>query len=215
MSLMQLCFQMPGLLRVSTIPMEAMQETNCFQYWQTTLERQEVRNCLSCRWCFSLLGSIVALDCWPTFWSIRDLCKACQAMEQQAFPQVVAQLRTDPSHERTLVPPRGFALHRLQSTLLLGFWTSLLCPTLLSLILSCLSCASMLLNQQRILAPLVSLKSVPAKNSFVRTLQLENVFRQIPRCLVGASFLVQRLLVWPFPRISARKYYAHEAHTFG
>ena len=71
------------------------------------------------------------------------------------------------------------------------FWTFLLCPSLLSLILFCSSCASMLLNQLRFLAPLVSLKWwVPAplsffvfpvfnrntKRSFVRILELVNVF---------------------------------------
>ena len=64
-----------------------------------TLERQEVRNCLSCRECSSHLGSIVALDRWHT----RGLCKACLAIGQQAFPRAVARLRTDSSHERTWV----------------------------------------------------------------------------------------------------------------
>ena len=43
-----------------------------------------------------------------------------------------------------------------------GFWTSLLCPSLLSLIPFRSSCASMLLNQLRILPPLVFSKWVPA-----------------------------------------------------
>ena len=45
MSSMQLCFQMLEMPLISTIPVVAMWETNCFQNWQITLERQEVRNC--------------------------------------------------------------------------------------------------------------------------------------------------------------------------
>ena len=45
MSSMQPCFQMLGLLLVSTIPVVAMHGTNCFQNWQITVERQEERNC--------------------------------------------------------------------------------------------------------------------------------------------------------------------------
>ena len=32
-------------------------------------------------------------------------------LDSRAFPRVVTRLRTDSSHERTLVPPRGCALH--------------------------------------------------------------------------------------------------------
>ena len=80
------------------------------------------------------------------------------AIGQLAFLRVVARLRTDSSHERTLVPPRECALLRLQSTLRLGFWTFLLSKTPLSFALFCSSCVSMLLNRLRILALLVSLK---------------------------------------------------------
>ena len=96
-------------------------------------------------------------------WVNRGLRKACPAIGLLAFPPVIARLRTDWDCERTLVPLRGFAPPRLQSTLLSRFWTFLLCPSLLSLILFCSSCsASMLLNQLRIRDPLVSLKWVPA-----------------------------------------------------
>ena len=50
---------------------------------------------------FSIFWSIVALDRWPTHWSVRGPCKACQATGQQALPRVVERLRTDSSHERT------------------------------------------------------------------------------------------------------------------
>ena len=82
-------------------------------------------------------------------WVNRGLRKACPAIGLLAFPPVIARLRTDWDCERTLVPLRGFAPPRLQSTLLSRFWSFLLCPSLLSLILFCSSCASMLLNQLR------------------------------------------------------------------
>ena len=76
----------------------------------------------------------------------RGLRQACLAMGLQACYRVLARLRTDWGHERTLVPPRGCALLHQQPTLLQGFWTSLLCPSLLSLILFCSYCALMLLD---------------------------------------------------------------------
>ena len=50
--------------------------------------------------------------------------KLAQRLEQLAFLRAVTPLRPDSIHERTLVPSRGWALHRLQSTQQLGFWTS-------------------------------------------------------------------------------------------
>ena len=102
----------------STSPVIAMlKTTNCFLEWQA------IRNSLFRRWWFSRLSSIVAFDCWPTHKSMCVLRKACLAIGVQAFHRVIARLRTDWDHERTLVPPRGFALLRLQSTLRQGFWT--------------------------------------------------------------------------------------------
>ena len=57
------CVLVPTLF--STSPVIAMLETNCFQDWWITLTRQEVRNCLSCRWYSSRLWLIVAFDRWP------------------------------------------------------------------------------------------------------------------------------------------------------
>ena len=84
--------------------------TNCFQNWRITMERQEVRNCPSCRFLSFHLWSIVAFDRWPTHRSIRGLHRACFATRQQASPWVVAWWRPDSSHKRTPVPPRECAL---------------------------------------------------------------------------------------------------------
>ena len=149
----------------------------------------------------------VALGRWPTRWSIRDHRKACLAIGLLAFRRVIAQPRTDLDRERTLVPPRLYALLRLQSTLRLGFWTFLLSIILLSSILFCSLCALMLLNRLRI-APVVFFE-VGAPNSWAW-----KYFRQIPRWFAGASFLVQSLFMWYFLEFW-RKDYAHEVHTFG
>ena len=92
----------------------------------TTILGQKTRNFSSYIELSSLVWSIVAFDRWPTDWSILGLRKAWLPMGQQAFPRVIARLRTDSSHERTLVPPRGCALPQWQSTPLKGFWTFLL-----------------------------------------------------------------------------------------
>ena len=67
---------------------------------------------------------------------IRGVCKACLAIRQLAFLRVVARLRTDSSHERTLVPFRECAVLHWQSIPQWGSGSSFsLCPSLLSLIL--------------------------------------------------------------------------------
>ena len=72
----------------------------------TTILEQQTRNFSSYIELSFLVWSIVAFDRWPTDWSILGLRKAWLPMGQQAFPRVIARLRTDSSHERTLVPPR-------------------------------------------------------------------------------------------------------------
>ena len=62
----------------------------------------------------------------------------------------------------------------------------------------------------------ITLDSIGAiESGFIRILDLVNVFRQVPRCFAGASFLGARSPHVIFPRILARKDHAHEAHTFG
>ena len=87
-----------------------MQKTHGFQEWWIALERQEVRNCLSCREYSSILGQ----SCFLT--ADREYPWSSQSLPSEKTAGVVARLRTDSDHERTLVPPRGCALHRLQST---------------------------------------------------------------------------------------------------
>ena len=53
------------------------------------------------------------------------------------------------------------------------------------------------------------------KRSFVRILELVNIFRQIPCYSAGASFLVQGLLMLSFPELWRAKTTPHEVHTFG
>ena len=115
--------------------------------------------------------------------NIRGLCKAWLAIGQLAFLRVVARLRTDSNHERTLVPPRECELPFAVNTTVgvLGLVTALV---LLSLILFCSSRASMLLIRLRIIFLLVSSKyrrrltvlTRNIKRSFVRILQLVNIF---------------------------------------
>ena len=132
----------------------------------------------------------------PTDTTVRDLCKACPAIGQLAFLRVVARLRTDSSHERTLLPLRGCALLRLQSTLRLGFWT-------FSLSTNSSELNSFLLIM-RIAAPESTtnyrfwfLRSDRRRHTFdfTKTLELVNIFRSISHCFAGASFLGQRLLM--------------------
>ena len=47
----------------------------------------------------------------------------------------------------------------------------------------------------------ITFASIGEKKDFVRILELVNIFRQIPRCSAGASFLVQGLLVRSFPHV--------------
>ena len=98
------------------------------------------------------LSDSILRSCTRWMWAARSAAftKPTQPIGQLAFLRVVARLRTDSSHERTLVPPRGCAPNRLQST-------SLLSIILLSPVLFC-SCASMLLNRLQIIVLLVSLK---------------------------------------------------------
>ena len=113
-----------------------MLKTNCFQHWWTTLGRQEVRNYLFCRWSSSRPWSIVAFDRWPTHRRIRGFRKACPAIGKQAFPPVIARLRTDLNHERTLLPPSWVCTSPQAVNTTAGCsGPLLLCPFLLSLIL--------------------------------------------------------------------------------
>ena len=54
------------------------------------------------------------------------------------------------------------------------------------------------------------------KRSFIRILELVNMFRQIPRCFAVATFLVQGVLMWSFPEFWRTKTeLMSEVHTFG
>ena len=51
------------------------------------------------------------------------------------------------------------------------------------------------------------------ERKFCPNFELVNMFRQIPCCFAGASFLVQGLLMWSFSEFG-RKEHAHEAYYF-
>ena len=72
MNLMQPCSQERSVHPVPTIPVVALQKTNCFQNWQISLEPQEVRNCLSCRKYVSHFW--VNRGCWPRTHSEEHPC---------------------------------------------------------------------------------------------------------------------------------------------
>ena len=124
------------------------------------------------------------------------------AIALQAFPRVIARLRTDLDRQRTLVPPRGFALPRLAVIYscrgISNFFTVSIFSELNSffahrvhwcswidyefaLLWSCRSGCQHCLNFNR-----------STERSFVRILELVNKFSPNPRRFAGASFLVAR-----------------------
>ena len=101
----------------------------------------------------TLFPSLVNRGFWPLTHS-REYPWSSQRLPSNRAAGVLSNCYTVTNRfrSRTLVPPRGFALLQLQSTPLLRFWTSSLCPSLLSFILFCSSCALMLLNHLQIRA---------------------------------------------------------------
>ena len=153
---------------------------------------------------FSHFGWIVALDRWPT--GVSVVFAKLAALGQRAFPRVVARLRTDSSHERTLVPPRVCALRRLQSTLLQGFWTfllSIILSLILFLLIMCIDAPESTTNSSS--SGLLEVTSVDIPFDFTRNIKRSfcpnswacKSFSPIPRC--HASFSDQGLLMWSFP----------------
>ena len=108
------------------------------------------------------------------------------------------------------------------STTLWCSWTFAKCPIHQSLSLFCSPCALMLLNRLRIIAPLVFSKWVPPLPSLLLEYKAQlcphswacKDFSPHPTLRCGRIFLGAKSLLVIFPRILARKDYAHEGSHF-
>ena len=218
MSLLPLCFHRLEVPLVPTILVMALYKTKCFQTCQITMERHEVQNCVPCRKCFPIFGQSWLLTADPQEypWSLQSLPGVRTAGVSLSGCTVTNWFKSwSNACASSCVCTSPFAVN----TVVGRFWTFLLSINLsliLFLLIMCIdapesttnSSSSGLLEVTSVDIPFDFTKNI--KRGFVRILELVHLFRQMPRILLGS-----RSPHVIFPRILARKDFAHEAHTFG